>query len=158
MIQYLFSPSFVMQISPINTTPLLDLATIMDHLDRQYPEQSGFGDATAGDITVATRRHLRSSCVVVQMTLRFIILSVLQFVNSQLNFLQQHVTAAMRDDHHYKLQVDVLVEFTRYDKDEMQVHAKSWHVSTRATPLESEDLLHLFLRDKAGELDEKIAR
>jgi hypothetical protein len=41
----------------------------------------------------------------------------------------------MRDEHHYKMQVDMLVEFTRYDEDAMQVHAKSWHVSTRATSL-----------------------
>ena len=112
--------------TPINTPPLLDIGTIMDHLERQYPEQSGTGAAAAGgDIAVSTRRHLRSSCVIVQMTLQFIILNVLQFINSQLNFVQHHVTAAMRDDHHYKLQVDVLVEFTRYDEDEMQVHAKS---------------------------------
>jgi hypothetical protein len=127
----------------------------MDHLERQYPEQSGAG-AAAGDVTV--RRHLRKSCVVVQMTLQFIILSVLQFINQQLNFVQQHVRAEMRNDHHYKVQMDVLVEFTRYDEDELAVHTKSWHVSTRATPLESADLLPLFLRDKAADLDEKIAR
>ena len=130
----------------------------MDHLDRQYPDQTGAGAATVNAADITVRRHLRKSCVVVQMNLHFIILSVLQFINAQLNFVQQHVTAAIPDDHDYKLQVDVLVEFTRYDEDKMEVHTKSWHVSTRATPLESVDLLPLFLRDKASELDEKIAR
>ena len=97
----------------------------MDHLDRQYPDQTGAGAATVNAADITVRRHLRKRCVVVQMNLHFIILSVLQFINAQLNFVQQHVRAEMRDDRHYKIQVDVLVEFIRYDEDEMEVHAKS---------------------------------
>ena len=118
--------------------------------------QQGAGAVTDA-IRVATRKHLQGSFIIVEMVFSTPILNVLEFINNQWNFVQDHINAAMQPQHHYKVQVDVLVEFTRFDVDDQEVHDKSWHVSTRSTTLENQAMLHEFLRDKAADLHEKIA-
>lgn len=133
-----------------NATAPVDTQPLTTH------NQHGAGTVTDA-ITVTTRRHFRGSYIIVEMVLHIPILNVLEFLNNHWNFVEDHINATMQQQHHYKVQMYTLVEFTRFDVDTHEVHDKSWHVSTHSTILENQAVLHEFLNGKAAELDVKIA-
>ena len=105
---------------------------------------------------VTTTRHLRDSCVIVQMQLQMTILSLLQFISSNMQSEIDHVQDAMSPGHTYKIQVVAHAEVERFDEDDQQHHGKSWYVSTHAMIVVNS--LNQFLKDGASELDEKLAK